>query len=190
MDLSSSLVVFCCSSRVFLSSSSEIPFPVLCLALLVCFFTSCEKPRLLVHIADTLPRRLLVRVRSHNDSRIQCSRSVCLNQIYHSIKVEVSVCSYFIAPYSSSTTDTAAGLASESFMNTYGKCKQSSWNLMKSSDNTSVSIYNHGCSHVHFHDLCNANQCGIHTHFPLPALGFPSSVVSLLGTRPSECSSW
>lgn len=42
------------------------------------------------------------------------------NQIYYSIQGKLSVCSRFVAPYSSSTTDTAAGLASEGFLNTYG----------------------------------------------------------------------
>jgi hypothetical protein len=81
------------------------------------FYLMGQNPKLLVHDTDTLPRRVLVCVCGHNDSSFQCSRSA------HSIPIKIPVCSRFIAPYSS-TSDTAAGLASEDFMNTYGKCSQ------------------------------------------------------------------
>jgi hypothetical protein len=46
------------------------------------------------------------------------------SRIFGFIQNTVTIYSRLIAPYSSSATDTAAGLASEGFMNTYGKCTQ------------------------------------------------------------------
>lgn len=105
------------------------------------------------------------------------------------IPTMIQVCSHYAAPYSS-TSDTAAGLASEGFMNTYGKCNQSLSNLINGPDNTSVPIHNYGCPNVNLHGLCNSHQCGVHSHFPLPAPGFPPFVCSLLATRPRQCSYW
>lgn len=120
----SSLVVFCCSLRVFSSSSSEIHSPVSYLVLLVSILTPRDALPSLVHVADTSQRRILVCICSYNDPLFQCSRSVPTNWIHIWSKLYDHAAHPYIAPYSSSTTDTAAGLASEGFMNTYGKFNQ------------------------------------------------------------------